>query len=42
MVETREERVNLVYPARVSIPNGWDKGLLPGMAVDVHLTSAKP
>ncbi len=37
MVETREERVNLVYPARVNIPNGFDQGLLPGLAVDVKL-----
>ena len=37
MVETREERVNLVYPARVNIPNGFDQGLLPGLAVDVRL-----
>ena len=32
-----EERVNLVYPARVNIPQGWDKGLVPGVAVDVRL-----
>ncbi|HJW09978.1 MAG TPA: HlyD family efflux transporter periplasmic adaptor subunit [Holophagaceae bacterium] len=37
MVETREERVNLVYPARVHLERGWDKGLLPGVAVDVRL-----
>lgn len=37
MVESREERVNLVYPARVNLPQGWDKGLVPGMAVDVRL-----
>jgi len=37
MVESREERVNLVYPARVILPQGWDKGLVPGMAVDVRL-----
>ncbi len=37
MVETREERVNLVYPARVNIAQGWDKGLLPGISVDVRL-----
>ncbi|MBI3132189.1 MAG: HlyD family efflux transporter periplasmic adaptor subunit [Acidobacteria bacterium] len=39
MVETREERVNLVYPARVNIAQGWDKGLLPGVSVDVRLGS---
>ena len=41
MVETREERVNLVYPARVNIPNGFDQGLLPGLAVDVKLKVSK-
>ena len=41
MVETKEERVNLVYPARVHIPRGWDQGLLPGMAVDVRLSTSK-
>ena len=39
MVETQEERVNLVYAARVHIPQGWDEGLLPGMAVVVKLGS---
>ena len=39
MVESREERVNLVYPARVNLPGGWDKGLVPGVAVDVRLGS---
>lgn len=37
MVESREERVNLVYPARVTLKNGWDLGLVPGVAVDVRL-----
>ncbi len=37
MVESREERVNLVYPARVNLPQGWDRGLVPGAAVDVRL-----
>lgn len=37
MVETREERVNLVYQARVHLKQGWDQGLLPGVAVDVRL-----
>ena len=40
MVETREERVNLVYPARVNIANGFALGLLPGLAVDVKLKVA--
>jgi len=37
MVESREERANLVYAARVNLPGGWDKGLVPGVAVDVRL-----
>ena len=37
MVETVEERVNLVYPAQVRLNHGWDQGLLPGTAVDVQL-----
>ncbi len=41
MVETRDERVNLVYPARVNIANGFDLGLLPGLAVDVKLKVAQ-
>ncbi len=41
MVETREERVNLVYQARVNIPNGFDQGLIPGLAVDVKLRLPK-
>lgn len=40
MVETREERVNLVYPARVNIAQGWDQGLLPGVSVDLRLGEA--
>lgn len=40
MVESREERVNLVYPARVNLANGWDKGLVPGVAVDVRVGTA--
>ena len=37
MVETAEERVNLVYPAQVRLARAWDQGLLPGTAVDVRL-----
>ncbi len=37
MVESREERVDLVYAARADLPGGWDKGLVPGVAVDVRL-----
>lgn len=39
MVESREERVNLVYAARINLQDGWDKGLVPGVAVDVRLGS---
>ncbi|WLT33264.1 HlyD family secretion protein [Geothrix sp. PMB-07] len=42
MVESREERVNLVYPARVNIVRGWDQGLVPGAAVDVRLGANRP
>lgn len=41
MVETAEERVNLVYPARTHVPQGFDKGLLPGTAVQVCLPAGK-
>lgn len=37
MVETREERVNLVYPARIHLARGWDQGLLPGTSVEVQI-----
>lgn len=40
MVETAEERVNLVYPARIHLPRGFDRNLLPGTAVDIHLPKA--
>ncbi|HOD32186.1 MAG: Multidrug resistance protein MdtN [Acidobacteria bacterium ADurb.Bin340] len=40
MVETAEERANLVYPARIHLPQGFDRGLLPGTAVDIHLPKA--
>jgi len=38
MVETAEERVNLVYPAKVHLAHGWEQGLMPGVAVDVRFT----
>lgn len=37
VVETAEERVNLVYPARVNLAMGWDRSLLPGQAVYVRV-----
>ncbi len=41
MVETKEERINLVYQARINLPHGWDQGVLPGVAVDVRLGAPK-
>jgi HlyD family secretion protein len=41
MVETAEERVNLVYPARVGLPGGWDKSLVPGQAVNVRIKAPR-
>jgi HlyD family secretion protein len=37
VVETAEERVNLVYPARVNLALGWDRTLVPGQAVYVRV-----
>lgn len=37
MVETAEERVNLVYPARIHLRQGFDQGLLPGTAVEIRI-----
>ncbi len=37
VVETAEERVNLVYPARISLAKGWDRALVPGQAVYVRV-----
>lgn len=37
VVETAEERVNLVYPARVNLAGGWDRSLMPGQAVRVRV-----
>ena len=37
MVETAEERVNLVYPAKLNLAKAWDLGLIPGVAVDVRV-----
>ena len=37
VVETAEERVNLVYPARVNLAQGWDRSLIPGQAVYIRM-----
>jgi HlyD family secretion protein len=34
-VETREERVNLVYAAKVDLDAGWDAPLVPGQPAEV-------
>ena len=34
-VETREERVNLVYAAKVDLDAGWDAALVPGQPAEV-------
>ena len=34
-VETREERVNLVYAAKVDLEKGWDEPLVPGQPAEV-------
>lgn len=37
VVETAEERVNLVYPARINLAGGWDRALMPGQAVRIRV-----
>jgi HlyD family secretion protein len=37
-VETRKERVNLVYAAKVDLTLGWNAPLVPGQPADVHVT----
>ncbi|MBI5446488.1 MAG: efflux RND transporter periplasmic adaptor subunit [Deltaproteobacteria bacterium] len=39
-VETREERVNLVYAAKIDLDAGWDEPLVPGQPAEVTVTSA--
>jgi HlyD family secretion protein len=39
-VETREERVNLVYAAKVDLDAGWDAPLVPGQPAEVLLEVA--
>lgn len=36
-VETREERVNLVYAAKVDLDAGWDSPLVPGQPAEVTI-----
>jgi HlyD family secretion protein len=37
-VETRGERVNLVYAAKVDLAGGWDAPLVPGQPAEVHVS----
>lgn len=39
-VETREERVNLVYAAKVDLDRGWDEPLVPGQPAEVFVDEA--
>jgi HlyD family secretion protein len=36
-VETREERVNLVYASKVDLDNGWKEPLVPGQPAEVWI-----
>jgi HlyD family secretion protein len=40
-VETREERINLVYAAKVDLDAGWDAPLVPGQPAEVVVESAQ-
>lgn len=39
-VETKAERVNLVYAAKVDLTLGWNAPLVPGQPADVHVSVA--
>jgi HlyD family secretion protein len=41
-VETREERVNLVYGAKVDLMGGWGVSLVPGQPAEIHVQAAAP
>ena len=41
-VETRRERVNLVYAAKVDLDGGWSEPLVPGQPAEVTVTAAAP
>lgn len=41
-VETRAERVNLVYAAKVDLDAGWKTPLVPGQPAEVLVTPASP
>jgi HlyD family secretion protein len=39
-VETRAERINLVYPAKVDLDGGWTEHLVPGQPAEVIVEAA--
>ena len=39
-VETRRERVNLVYAAKVDLDGGWKEPLVPGQPAEVTVGAA--
>jgi HlyD family secretion protein len=41
-VETREERVNLVYGAKVDLMAGWEVALVPGQPAEIQVKAADP
>jgi HlyD family secretion protein len=41
-VETRNERINLVYGAKVDLDAGWKEPLVPGQPAEVIVQSAQP
>jgi len=41
-VETREERVNLVYGAKADLMEGWNVALVPGQPAELRVTASAP
>jgi HlyD family secretion protein len=41
LVETKEERVNLVFGAKVDLDGGWSAPLVPGQPADVEVADEK-
>ena len=41
-VETREERVNLVYAAKIDLDAGWAEPLVPGQPAEVSVEGTAP
>ena len=41
-VETKDERVNLVYGAKVDLAEGWNARLVPGQPADITVTITVP